>query len=164
MNDDKTVQDEEKKLPESSNEIDTAPTTEIAMPEDKVAVNENPAPTEVEPAEVKNLSDDQDAQEEVAVDHSGHSHSSVASGDSEVPATWIKLVNGKFTCSECENEVEPETNTIEGVVKADLDQIKADLKLYPTKVVYGICPVCGMEFVFRLKGDDLYLEPSDLEK
>jgi|SRR6185369_1731429 len=140
MNDDNNTQDPVKKPEEESssepvNEIDTAPTTEIAMPED-----------------------------EVAVDHEGQTHASASSDDSEVPSTWIKLVNGKFTCSECENEVEPETNTIEGVVKADLEQIKADLVQFPTKVIYGICPVCGMEFVFRLKGDDLYLEPSDLEK
>jgi hypothetical protein len=82
----------------------------------------------------------------------------------EVPTSWIKITDGKFICSECENEVEPETNTIEGVVKADLDQIKMDLGKYPTKVIYGACPVCGMEFVFRHKEGDLYLEPSDMEK
>ncbi|MEO6729421.1 MAG: hypothetical protein ABIM99_05885 [Candidatus Dojkabacteria bacterium] len=98
------------------------------------------------------------------VPHDEHTHAAVGANNDDIPETWIKLVDGKFICSECENAVEPETNTIEGVVKADLDQIKADLKLYPTKVVYGICPVCGMEFVFRLKGDDLFLEPSDLEK
>ncbi|MFS8131448.1 MAG: hypothetical protein ACMG57_05750 [Candidatus Dojkabacteria bacterium] len=131
----KKPEDEDIK-PEETTEVDMAPTTEIAMPED-----------------------------EVAVDHESHTAASTSNDDSEeVPSTWLKLENGKFKCSECENEVEPETNTIEGVVKADLDQIKADLTQYPTKVIYGICPVCGMEYVFRLKGGNLYLEPSDLEK
>lgn len=126
--------------PSEVTEIDIAPTTEI------------------DTVEEKNLPDDQDAQEEVALEDSNltqhsHDHSSL-----------LKIVDGKFTCSECENEVEPETNTIEGVVKADLEQIKSDLEQFPTKVVYGICPVCGMEFVFRYKDGELWLEPSDLEK
>lgn len=81
-----------------------------------------------------------------------------------IPNNWIELIDGKFKCSECENENVPETNTAEGTVVADLEQIKADLKQFPTKVIYGICPVCGMEFVFRLVNDKLYLEPSELMK
>jgi hypothetical protein len=76
----------------------------------------------------------------------------------------IPIVNGKFVCSECENEVIPETNTIEGIIPADLDQIKIDLEKFETKVVYGICPVCGMEYTFKLIDGELFLEPSDLEK
>ena len=79
-------------------------------------------------------------------------------------ANWIQIVDGQFTCSECENTSAPETNTFEGVVSADLTQIQADIEEFPTKVIYGICPVCGMEYVFRLSNESLYLEPSDLEK
>lgn len=86
------------------------------------------------------------------------------SQNDEIAETWIPITDGQFTCNECENTSAPETNSIEGVVTADLDQIKSDLEQYPTKVVYGICPVCGMEYVFRHQNDALYLEPSDLEK
>lgn len=77
---------------------------------------------------------------------------------------WIEIVEGKFTCAECENSVAPETNSIEGVVVADLEEIKADLAQYPTKVVYGSCPVCGMEYIFRHQEGKLFLEKSDMEK
>jgi hypothetical protein len=77
---------------------------------------------------------------------------------------WIEINDGKFICAECENESAPETNTFEGVVIADLKQIQLDLEEYSTKVIYGICPVCGMEYIFRTKDGNLYLEPSDLEK
>ncbi|SRR5260221_1240963 len=82
-----------------------------------------------------------------------------------IPANWIEINDeGKFLCSECENEVEPETNTEDGTVKADLAKIKEELKQYPDKVIYGICPVCGMEFVFKYANDKLYLEPSEMIK
>src|SRR5688572_13863272 len=81
-----------------------------------------------------------------------------------VQHNWIVIVDGEFTCSECENSSAPETNTAEGTVEANLDEISAELELYPTKVVYGICPVCGMEYQFKLANDSLFLEPSDLEK
>lgn len=77
---------------------------------------------------------------------------------------WIKIVDGQFTCRECEKTSVPETNTIEGIIEANLDDIKTELIEFPTKVIYGICPVCGMEYVFRLYEDELYLESSDLEK
>lgn len=89
---------------------------------------------------------------------------SQVSSDSAVPSEWIKIEDGLFVCSECENESAPETNTIEGTVTANINEIKADLEQYPTKVVYATCPVCGMEYVFKLHNNDLYLEPSDLEK
>lgn len=76
----------------------------------------------------------------------------------------IRINDGKFICSECESEVDPETNTMDGIVKADLNQILDDLTNFPTKVIYGICPNCGMEYVFRLHDGALYLEPSDMEK
>ncbi|MEP7104083.1 MAG: hypothetical protein ABI721_05225 [Candidatus Dojkabacteria bacterium] len=129
-------------LPEEVEEI-----TEIDIaPTDDISTTPMPVPT----------SEDEDAPTAMGDNSQGTTD--------DVPSTWLEIVDGKFKCSECENEVEPETNSIEGVVKADLDQIKADLTLYPTKVVYGICPVCGMEFVFRLMDEKLYLEPSDLEK
>ncbi len=84
--------------------------------------------------------------------------------DNNVKSNWIKLSDSSFVCSECDNEGEILTNTIEGLVKADLEQIKADLTEFPTKVIYGVCPTCGMEFVFRLSEGDLYLEPSEEEK
>lgn len=77
---------------------------------------------------------------------------------------WIKLVDGKFSCPECENEVSPLTNTTDGMVEANLEEIKKDLEMYPTKVIYAVCPVCGMEYIFHLDQGELWLEPSDEEK
>ncbi len=83
----------------------------------------------------------------------------------KVQDNWVKLSeDGTYTCPECENTVKPLTNTTEGIVEADIDQIKQDLKNFPTKVIYAICPICGMEFTFRLVGEDLFLEPSEEEK
>lgn len=76
----------------------------------------------------------------------------------------IKVTDGLFICAECENEVKPLTNSVEGIVEAEIESIKKDLKDFPTKVTYGICPVCGMEYVFELDGEDLYLVPSEEEK
>lgn len=84
--------------------------------------------------------------------------------NSEVDDDLIKIMDGKFICSECENEDYPETNSPEGIIKADLDLIKNDLKEFPSKIIYGICPVCGMEYTFKLIGDELCLKPSDMEK
>lgn len=77
---------------------------------------------------------------------------------------WIKIINGKFTCSECENESIPETNTEDGIVSVNLDLVKKDLIEYPKKVIYGVCPICGMEYEFKLVLDALYLAPSEMEK
>ena len=82
----------------------------------------------------------------------------------QVKDNWIEVVNGEFTCSECENAVKPQTNTADGIVDADVDQIIDDLTEFPTKIIYGICPVCGMEYQFKLAGGKLYLEPSEEEK
>lgn len=79
-------------------------------------------------------------------------------------SNWIKIINGQFTCSECENGGVPLVSTAEGMVEANLEDIKNDLKNFPTKIIYGVCPVCGMEYIFRLVGEDLYLEPSMEEK
>ena len=76
----------------------------------------------------------------------------------------IRIESDQFSCQECENTSRPETNTIEGIIPADLELIKSDLTQFPSKVIYGICPVCGMEYVFRLRDEELFLEPSDLEK
>lgn len=84
---------------------------------------------------------------------------------SEVPANWIAIsVDGEFICSECGNKSAPETNTENGTVTADLVKVKQDLVQYPTKIIYGICPVCGMEFTFKQKDNSLYLEPSEMMK
>lgn len=82
-----------------------------------------------------------------------------------LPANWIVITDdGEFICSECSNKVAPETNTEEGTVTADLEKVKSDLTQYPTKVIYGICPICGMEFTFKLAEDKLHLEPSEMMK
>ncbi len=79
-------------------------------------------------------------------------------------AQKIKITNDKFVCGECQNEVEPQISSSEGIVKADLDKIKSDLEKYPTKVNFGVCPVCGMEYTFVLENSELYLQPSEEEK
>lgn len=79
-------------------------------------------------------------------------------------SNWIKITNKKFTCSECENDSTPLVSTADGMQDADIAKIIEDLKNFPTKVIYGICPVCGMEYIFRLVQEDLYLEPSMEEK
>ena len=83
-----------------------------------------------------------------------------------VPANWLGIKNGKFECSECENENVPETNTAEGVIEADIEQIKEKFIENPGKklTIYGICPICGMEYEFRFSNDTLYLEPSSMTK
>lgn len=107
-----------------------------------------------------NVSNVQDSQNPNPSD----STTQAVNGSSEPLANWIEIKDGKFICSECQNESQPETNTIEGTVVADLTQIQTDLEQFPTKVVYATCPVCGMEFVFKLMNGKLYLEPSDMEK
>lgn len=78
---------------------------------------------------------------------------------------WVKIdQDGYFICPECENRVKPNTNTIDGIVEADLPKIFQELSIYPTKIIYAICPVCGMEYEFKKVGDSLYLKPSVMEK
>ena len=82
-----------------------------------------------------------------------------------VPAGWIQISDdGEFICSECSNKSAPETNTENGTVTADLKKITKDLGQYSTKIIYGICPVCGMEFTFKHDNGVLYLEPSEMMK
>lgn len=81
-----------------------------------------------------------------------------------VQSDWVKIIDGKFTCPECENTDSPLTNTSEGLVEANLESIKEDLINYPTKIIYAVCKYCGMEFVFKLVDGELYLEPSAEEK
>lgn len=82
-----------------------------------------------------------------------------------IPANWIPITDdGEFICSECGNKSAPETNTENGTVNADLQQVDQDLTQYPTKIIYGICPVCGMEFTFKKSEGKLYLEPSEMMK
>jgi len=81
------------------------------------------------------------------------------------PANWIEISeDGEFICSECGNKSEPETNTENGTVTANLQTVKSDLAQYPTKIIYGICPVCGMEFTFKHSEGKLFLEPSEMMK
>jgi len=81
------------------------------------------------------------------------------------PANWIEISDdGEFICSECGNKSAPETNTENGTVTADQQAVKKDLEQYPTKIIYGICPVCGMEFTFKHSEGKLYLEPSEMMK
>lgn len=91
--------------------------------------------------------------------------SDVESDEKTIPANWIAISkDGEFICSECSNKSAPETNTENGTVTADLVKVKADLTQYPTKIIYGICPVCGMEFTFKNQNGNLYLEPSEMMK
>jgi hypothetical protein len=78
---------------------------------------------------------------------------------------WIKVLDDhQCVCGECENESKFLTNSTEGLIEADVDQIMKDLEEAPTKVIYGVCPVCGMEYQYRLVDSVLYLEPSEEEK
>lgn len=83
---------------------------------------------------------------------------------SNVASNWIKIKDSKFICTECENESIPLVSTVDGMVDAGIPKIIEDLKNFPTKIIYAVCPVCGMEYIFRLVHDDLYLEPSLEEK
>lgn len=82
----------------------------------------------------------------------------------DIGKDWVKITDGKFTCPECENTDTLLTNTSDGLVEANLDSIKEDLKNFPTKIIYAVCKYCGMEYVFKLANEDLYLEPSSEEK
>ncbi len=82
----------------------------------------------------------------------------------EVKENWIKVTDDMFICSECENHSHPETNSVDGIVQADISKITEDLKQYPGKTIYGICPVCGMEYTFKYVDGQLYLAPSELQK
>ncbi len=83
-----------------------------------------------------------------------------------VKDNWIKIVDGKFECGECGYINVPETNTSDGVVEANIDEIKERLISNPKSdiSIYGICPTCAMEYTFRLVNNELYLEPSDMMK
>lgn len=88
-----------------------------------------------------------------------------ASTEPIIPASWLEITDdGEFICGECSNKSAPETNTENGTVVADLMIVKSDLKQYPAKVIYGICPICAMEYTFKLKNDKLFLEPSEMMK
>lgn len=82
----------------------------------------------------------------------------------QLDPNWIKINGGTCICSECKNKFKPLTNTQEGLVEADLETITTDLANFPTKVIYGICPVCGMEYIFKLVDGELYLELSEEDK
>ena len=83
----------------------------------------------------------------------------------EIPKDWIRIDDeGYFICPECENKVQPNISSEEGIVPANLADIFEDLEKYPNKIIYAICPVCGMEYEFKKIGGVLYLKPSALEK
>ncbi|MCS7317903.1 MAG: hypothetical protein NZZ41_06330 [Candidatus Dojkabacteria bacterium] len=69
-----------------------------------------------------------------------------------------------FTCRECENQVKLYQVSIDGLVEIDLFQIVSDLIKYPSKVIYVVCPVCGMEYELKKIDKNLYLYPTVLEK
>lgn len=86
-------------------------------------------------------------------------------GDQVVGENWIELSDsGTFVCSECENESVPQRNTIDGQVDANIEEISKELADYPTSIIYGICPVCGMEYEFKSIEGKLYLKPSEMLK
>ncbi|MDQ6986009.1 MAG: hypothetical protein Q9M91_03510 [Candidatus Dojkabacteria bacterium] len=83
----------------------------------------------------------------------------------QLDENWILVSSDKdFTCDECGNEVDLKISSIEGLVDADFTKIKSDLEAFPTKIIYGVCPICGMEYVFHLVDGNLYVEPSQEEK
>ena len=83
----------------------------------------------------------------------------------EIPKDWVRIDSeGYFVCPECENRVQPHVSLEEGIVPANLSDIFEDLEKYPNKIIYAICPVCGMEYEFKKIGEVLYLKPSALEK
>lgn len=81
---------------------------------------------------------------------------------SDVAENLIKLNNdGKFECAECANVAVPNTNTVNGIEPIDHNIVLDELKEFPNKLVYAICPVCGMEYQVKLVDDQLYLEESE---
>lgn len=82
-----------------------------------------------------------------------------------IESDWVKIDNeGYFICPECQNKVQPNTNSVDGIIKADLSNVFEELSAYPSKIIYAICPICGMEYEFKKVGDSLYLKPSAMEK
>lgn len=77
---------------------------------------------------------------------------------------WLPILEGTFTCSECENEVRPLISTASGMQEADVTEVMNQLTQFPNKVIFAVCPVCGMEYVFKKVEGELWLEPSDEEK
>lgn len=78
---------------------------------------------------------------------------------------WIKVEDdGTFVCAECENKGKPLTNSVEGMMEADTAEIKSQLEAQPTKMIYGVCEICGMEYIFKLDNGELFMEPSNEEK
>jgi hypothetical protein len=72
--------------------------------------------------------------------------------------------SGEFTCNECENTSPVETSTPEGIVVADVQNIIDTLTAAPSTIAIGICPICGMEYLFKMQEGELFLEPSDMNK
>lgn len=144
MNNDgnKVVQDDEVDMNENNELVDNIDTQEESMLDDSDVISEEDVDSEM----------DENVQSPSTQD------------DSVVKDNWIEVVNGEFTCSECENTSVPETNTVDGTVPADTAKIQQDLLDSPTKIVYGSCPVCGMEYVFKSANSKLYMEPSDMLK
>ena len=74
---------------------------------------------------------------------------------------------GEFTCSECGHKSVVQVSSVNGGIEdVNVEDVKSQLIEFPTKIIYGICPVCGMEYIFRYDSDEdeLYLEMSDEEK
>lgn len=83
----------------------------------------------------------------------------------EIADNWIKITaEGAFTCAECGNDGLVKVSTPEGLDDIDVDAVKSELTNFPTKIIYAVCEVCGMEYVLHLVSGDLYLEPSEEEK
>lgn len=76
----------------------------------------------------------------------------------------IRLENDTFICSECENTVKPQVSSESGLADANILEITEQLRQFPNKVIYGVCPVCGMEYIFRMFDGALCLEISDEQK
>ena len=96
--------------------------------------------------------------------------------DTKQPDTLKFAADATFQCVECRNKVKMQVNSEEGLVDADLAKVKTELSEHPEKLMFGTCPVCGMEYQFMLVDSDapveegeqpekeLVVKPSDEEK
>ena len=69
----------------------------------------------------------------------------------ETKSEMLKFAaDGTFQCVECRNNIKVQVNSEEGLVDADLAKVKTELSEHPEKLMFGTCPVCGMEYQFML--------------
>lgn len=78
-------------------------------------------------------------------------------------AETINIEDGKFTCVECENEVQPNAYNESGELQpVDMEQVQA--KLAENVYMPAVCEVCGMEYKFVDVDGGVKLQASDEPK